>query len=193
VGQKDTETDAESAAELIHKRGYNPSAMASTLGSLSRDETRKFWSAWGKEWTEVECGNGEKALVLKNPTKAFEFYGKEWSAKFSGIVDVLQQAKAEVTGEASNKIEQLFKNLDYVNGALREMYYNHYLTFMATPCSEKAQSEKHWMDRMVGAATMSLVTFRMVLESTGTKDLDKLNEQLIKLTEKISDMMLKQS
>ena len=95
--------------EEIHKSGRNPSAMAASYASL--DETDFKQHGWFDEWVEVECQDGSKALVLKNPNKAFDIYAKEWSTKVNGLVDVANQVKVEASADINNRIVKLFDNL----------------------------------------------------------------------------------
>jgi hypothetical protein len=141
------------------------------------------------KWTVVKCRDGTKALILKNPDDAFELYAKGWNNKFDAIVDVLNETKAGGNAEINSKISKLFDNLDYVNATLREMYKNAYLTFAAMPCIEKAQEEKRAIDRIVVAACLSLISFRMIIEKN-PRDLDALNDEILKLIERITSMII---
>ena len=121
----------------------NAGAMAATLSYLQTDISSNSQS-FGllDKWTDVECGDGKKAKILKNPEDAFELYAKEWNSKFNIVLNMLKEAKVEAGGEIGNKTVQLSNSLNYVGTTLREMYKNTYLTFAATPCSEKSQEEK---------------------------------------------------
>src|SRR2546423_728010 len=96
--------------ELLRAEGMNPAANATTLSYL--DVAKSFGIL--DKWTEVECSDGTKAKILKNPTDAFDLYAKEWTAKFNVIVDMLNQVKAEGNAEVSNKVVKLFDNMNYV-------------------------------------------------------------------------------
>ncbi len=91
----------------------NPGANATTLSYL---DVGKSFGLLDK-WTEVQCLDGTKARILKNPADAFELYAKEWTTKFHVVVDILNQVKVEGDAEVSNKIVKLFDNLNYVDAA----------------------------------------------------------------------------
>lgn len=187
---KETNTAALSTAagiyDLLRAEGMNPGANATTLSYI--DAAKSFGLL--DKWTEVECSDGTKARILKNPADAFELYAKEWTTKFNVVVDILNQVKAEVNSEVSSKIVKLFDNLNYVDAALREMYKNAYLTFAATPCSESSQKEKQRMDRVIAAIGLSLVGLKVMLEANGAKSMDNLNSQVLRLIEKITDVLI---
>jgi hypothetical protein len=132
-----------------------------------------------------------KQQILKNSEDAFELYAKEWNSKFNFVLNLLKETKVEAGGEVGNKTVQLFNSLNYVGTTLREMYKNTYLTFAATPCSEKSQEEKRVMDRIIAVASMQLLTFQMMLENKDTKNLDSLNTEILKLINKITDMIVR--
>jgi hypothetical protein len=191
---KETNTAALSTAaaasgvyDLLRAEGMNPGANATTLSYL--DVPSKSFGLLDK-WTEVPCSDGTKARILKNPADAFELYAKEWTAKFNVVVDILNQVKAEGNAEVSNKIVKLFDNLNYVDATLREMYKNAYLTFAATPCSETSQKEKQRMDRVIAAIALSLVGLKVMIEANGTKNIDNLNLEVLKLIEKITNALI---
>lgn len=165
---------------------YNQGATAATLSNLSDSN---LFSVLDK-WTEVRCNDGSIARILKDPKEAFEIYAKEWSSKFNVVIDLLSQAKVEGGAEVNNKITKLFDNLNYVEATLREMYKNSYLTFASTPCSEKAQEEKRKMDRIILTASLSLMSFKIMLDAKDNQSLDDLNNEILKLVEKISVMIL---
>ena len=172
-------------SDMLYGEGMNSAAMAVSLSHL--DTSRGLLD----DWKEVKCNDGTKALVLKRPEDAFELYAKEWTSKFSTLVDLLNHAKAQGNSEVNNKIVKLFDNLNYVNAALREMYKSAYLTFAATPCSEKAQDEKRAMDRIIVATSLTLVAFKLRVESSNaTTNLDSLNDEIMKLIEKITTMIV---
>jgi hypothetical protein len=190
---KETNTQALSTAvagssvyDLLRAEGMNPGANATTLSYL---DTAKSFGLLDK-WTEVECSDGTKARILKNPADSFELYAREWTTKFNVVVDILNQVKAEGNAEVSNKIVKLFDNLNYVDATLREMYKNAYLTFAATPCSESSQKEKQRMDRVIAAIALSLVGLKVMIEANGTKNIDNLNSEVLKLIEKITNALI---
>lgn len=82
---------------------------------------------------------------------------KEWSNRFNVVLDLLNQIKVQANDDLNNKIVKLFDNLGNVETTIREMYKNAYLTFAAAPCKEKAQEEKRAMDRIIVAASLSLL------------------------------------
>jgi hypothetical protein len=171
--------------DMLYGKGMNSQAMAMSLSHL--DMSRGFLD----DWKEVKCNDDTKALVLKHPEDAFELYAKEWSSKFSVLIDLLNQAKVEGNSEVNNKIVKLFDNLNYVDAALREMYKSAYLTFAAAPCSEKAQDEKRAMDRIIVATSLTLVALKLRIESgDGANNLDTLNSEIMKLIEKITTMIM---
>jgi hypothetical protein len=172
--------------ELLRAEGMNPGANATTLSYL---DVGKSFGLLDK-WTEVECLDGTKARILKDPGDAFELYAKEWTTKFNVVVEILNQVKAEGNAEVSNKIVKLFDNLNYVDATVREMYKNAYLTFAATPCSENSQKEKQRMDRVIAAIALSLVGLKVMIEANGTKNIDNLNSEVLKLIEKITNALI---
>ena len=91
--------------EEIYKSGRNPSAMADSISYM--DETTFQKCGLFDEWTEVKCQDGLKALVLKNPSKAFDIYAKEWSSKFNGLVDVANQVKIDASSEVNYKSSKI--------------------------------------------------------------------------------------
>jgi hypothetical protein len=175
------------AGSLLYAKGMNPGAMAATLSYLDISQSYGLLD----KWTEVKCEDGTKARILKNPEDAFEIYAKEWSTKFNVVLNLLEKAKVEAGGEIGNKIVQLSNSLNYVGTTLREMYKNAYLTFAATPCSEKSQEEKRAMDRIIAVASMHLLTFQMMLENKDPKNLDSLNTEILKLIDKITVMIIR--
>jgi len=180
--------------EEIYKSGRNPSAMAASFSYIDEKAFQKF--GLFDEWTEVKCQDGSKALILKNPSKAFDIYAKEWSSKFNGLVDVANQVKIDASGEVNSKIVKLFDNLGSIEALLREMYKNSYLTFAASPCSERAQNAKSKMDNILIAIGASLLVIKLNLEN-GSKDpasisanIDKVNTEVMNLISKIGDLVL---
>jgi len=173
----------------LHKGEYNSAAMAVTLSYLNREssEVGSETRGWFDDWTDVICADGTKARVLKEPGKAFELYATEWNSKFKLIADLLDQHKVSADVGFSSKIVSLFNNLDYIQATLREMYKNAYLTFAATPCNEKAQEEKRRMDRIISAASLHLVSLKVVME--GTEDHNELATQFIKVIDRIIDLI----
>jgi hypothetical protein len=69
------------------------------------------------------------------------------------------------------------------------MYKNAYLTFAATPCNEKAQEEKRKMDRIISAASLHLVSLKIVIE--GVKDHNEMHNQFLKVIDRIIDLITK--
>jgi hypothetical protein len=184
------------AGSLLHAKGMNASAQAATLSYL---DTSQSFGAFDK-WTEVKCEDGTKARILKNPEDAFELYAKEWSNKLNVVVDLLNQAKVQGSDDLNSKIVKLFDNLGNVEATLREMYKNAYLTFAATPCKEKAQEEKRAMDRIIVAASLSLLSFKTMIENkgvqgvsatTGSTNVDSIYNETLKLIDKITSMIIR--
>jgi len=173
----------------LHKSEYNSAALAVTLSHLKDElpESASQTRGWFDDWTDVECTDGTKARVLKEPEKAFELYATEWTAKFKLITDLLERHKVNVDTEFSNNIVSLFNNLDYVQATLREMYKNAYLTFAATPCNEKAQEEKRRMDRIISAASLHLVSLKIMIEVT--KEHSEMASQFMKVIDRIIDLI----
>lgn len=174
-------------SSILHRNGMNPGAMAATLSNL--DVSQSFGLT--DKWTEVKCQDGTKARILKNPDDAFEIYAKDWNTKFSVIIDLLNQAKAEGNSEVNSKIVKLFDNLSYVESTLREMYKNSYLTFAATPCNEKSQEEKRAIDRIIVAASLSLIGLKTMAEKTNATNLDNINYEILKIIDKITNMIIR--
>jgi hypothetical protein len=163
----------------------NRGAAAATLSYL--DDVRLL--GIGDKWKEISCPDGSKALVLKNPADAFQLYAKEWTGKFGVVVDTLNQLKVGADAEVKNKIVKLFDNLNYVNAALQEMYKNSYLTFASTPCSEPAQEEKRRMDNVLAVIGLSLISVKLILENSDGKSLDRVNEEILKLIDRVATMI----
>jgi hypothetical protein len=173
---------------VMDNKNINPAAMVTTLSYI---DTKMLGFSWpGGDWKEVDCGDGTTAQVLKNPEKAFELYGKEWNTKFNVVIDMLNKAKASADVELGNKIVKLFDNLNYVEAMLREMYKNSYLTFAATPCKEESQKEKRRMDKIITAASLLLMGLKVMIDSNGIKDIDALNDQVLKIIDKITSMII---
>lgn len=172
---------------ILDSKNVNPSAMVTTLSNM---DAKLLGVSWGSDWKQVDCGDGTTAQVLKNPEKAFEIYAKEWNTKFNVVIDLLKQAKASADTDLSNKIVKLFDNLNYVEATLREMYKNSYLTFAATPCKEESQKEKRKMDRIITAAGLLLMGLKVMIDSNGIKDIDALNDQVLKIIDKITNMII---
>lgn len=175
-------------AEMLSNKLFDMGAIKASANSFGTSSSGL--NLFGDEWKDVECENGKKARILKEPTKAFEIYGKEWSIKVKALTNVLEQIKVNAAVDVQKKITSLFDNLTYVEASLREMYKNSYLTFAATPCEEKSQEEKRRMDRVIGASTILLTGFKMMVESTETKDFDKVILKFLEITEKIANMIL---
>ncbi|MBI3842705.1 MAG: hypothetical protein HY295_06160 [Thaumarchaeota archaeon] len=173
---------------IVGNKNINTAAMVTTLSHLDSAILGISWP--GNKWIDVPCGDGTTARVLKNPDEAFELYGKEWNTKFKVVIDLLNQAKGSADVEVGNKIVKLFDNLNYVEATLREMYKNSYLTFAATPCKEESQKEKRIMDRIITAASLLLAGLKVMIDSQGVKDLDALNNQILKIIDKITSMII---
>ena len=180
------DTSAESPAYLIlSAQDMNKGAASATLSNIGN-----YKALWiGDKWREVTCSDGTKARVLKDPADAFELYAKEWTGKFGIVLDAVNNMKISADAEAKSKIVMLFDNLNYVNAALQEMYKNTYLTFAATPCSESAQAEKRRMDRIISAIGLSLVSVKLILDNADGHNIDKVNEQVLKLVDRIISML----
>jgi hypothetical protein len=111
--------DPSDIGNLLQSTDYNRGAMATTLSYLNASKSYGLFD----KWMEVECDDGTKARILKNPNDAFQIYATEWSTKFNAVADVLNQVKVEADAEVNNKIAKLFDNLNYVEATLREMYH----------------------------------------------------------------------
>ncbi len=177
---------SDKVAVLLDNKKYNQGATAATLSNLSDSN---LFSILDK-WTEVKCNDGSIARILKDPKEAFEIYAKDWSTRFNVVVDLLNPEKVEGSAEVNSKIRNLFDDLNYVEATLRGMYKNSYLTFAATPCSQKAQEEKRKMDKVMLAASLSLVSFKIMLDAKHNQSLNDLDNEILKLIEKISTMIL---
>lgn len=196
MSSKTESTDPNEIGSPLHATGMNPSAMATTLSYL---DVAQSYGAFDK-WTEVKCEDGTKARILKNPEDAFELYAKEWSSKFSVVVDLLNQVKVQGDSDVNNKIVKLYDNLSNVEAVLRDMYKNAYLTFAATPCEEKAQEEKRAMDRIIVASSLSLLSLKIMIEGKGVQaatasgasvNLDSIYNETLKLVDKITNMIIR--
>jgi hypothetical protein len=174
--------------ELLHGNKVNPGAAATALHYLDSPKSFGIFD----DWSTVTCPDGTEARILKSPLKAFQYYAKEWTSKFSFVVDVLDKIKVGAQPEVQSKIVKIFENLNYVNGALQEMYKNAYLTFAATPCSLASQKEKQKMDRIVAAISLSLIGLKIMLEGDGADKFEKVNSELMKLIDKLTNMILLQ-
>jgi hypothetical protein len=194
---KEKLTEVRDAFSLLHASAMNPSAMAVTLSHL--DISQSFGAF--DQWIEVKCEDGTKVRILKNPEDAFELYAKEWSNRFNVVLDLLNQIKVQANDDLNNKIVKLFDNLGNVEATLREMYKNAYLTFAATPCKEKAQEEKRAMDRIIVAASLSLLSLKIRIEhhasdqpvtaSSAFLKVSSIYDETLKLINKIMTMMPK--
>jgi hypothetical protein len=71
------------------------------------------------------------------------------------------------------------------------MYKNSYLTFAATPCNEKSQEEKRAMDRIIAAASLSLIGLKTMAESVNANDLDNINNEALKIIDRITSMIIR--
>lgn len=171
--------------QILGVEGMNIGAAAATLSYIGDFRTLGLLD----KWREVTCPDGSKARVLKDPANAFELYAKEWTGKFSIIMDTLNQIKINADSEVKSKIVKLFDNLNYVNAALQEMYKNSYLTFAATPCSESAQQEKRRMDRIIAAVGLSLVSIKLILENSSGDNIEKINQEILKLIDRLVTML----
>ncbi|MFZ0513392.1 MAG: hypothetical protein WAM14_17430 [Candidatus Nitrosopolaris sp.] len=61
------------------------------------------------------------------------------------------------------------------------MYKNAYLTFAATPCKEKAQDEKRAMDRIIVAASPSLLSLKTMIEAHASDQPMTANSAFLKV------------
>ena len=171
--------------KLMGRADVNRRALSATLYGISLPF---LTTLWGK-FTSVSCKDGSTAFILKNPQEAFEIYGKEWKAKLKIAADVLNKIKAEGDLEFSNKIVTIFENLNYVEATLREMYKNSYLTFVGNPCSKDNQEAKRKADKIIAAASLFLLTIKILAETQ--KNLEAVNDEIIKMLNKLIDLILK--
>jgi len=180
--------------EEIHKSGRNPGAMATAYAYLDEKAFQQF--GMFDDWVEVKCQDGSKALVLKNPNKAFDIYAKEWTTKVNGLVDVANQVKVDGGADINNKIVKLFDNLGSIEAMLREMYKNAYLTFAGSPCNEKAQDSKIKMDKILVVIGTSILLCKLNLENSSkdpaslSASVEKINTDVINLIGRIGDLVL---
>ena len=174
---------------LLHEGNTNAGVLATSLHYLS--DYKKTLGFWDK-WVEVKCPDGTTARILKDPVDAFKYYAKEWTTKFEFVLNLLNEDKLTMKPEIQNKIVKIFENLNYVNGAIQEMYKNTYLTFAANPCLLSSQKEKQRMDRIVAAISLSLIGLKVMLEGGEADKYEKVNQQLLKLIDKFTEMILSQ-
>lgn len=174
---------------LLHKGKTNPGVSATTLHYLS-DYKRTF--GFLDKWVECKCPDGTTGRILKDPSDAFKYYANEWTTKFDFVLKLLKEDQLEVKPEIQNKIVKIFENLNYVNGAIQEMYKNTYLTFAANPCLLSSQKEKQKMDRIIAAISLSLIGLKVMLEGGEADKYEKVNQQLLKLIDKLAEMILSQ-
>ncbi len=73
---------------------------------------------------------------------------------------------------------------------LREMLQERILDFCCQLMSESSQREKQRMDRVIAAIGLSLVALKVMLEANGAKSMDNLNSQVLRLIEKITDVLI---
>jgi hypothetical protein len=171
--------------DILREGGMNKGATAATLSYIGDIRLLGLLD----KWTEVTCADGSKARILKDPADAFELYAKEWTAKFTLVIDLLNKIKTEGDITVNNKVVKLFDNLNYVNAALQEMYKNSYLTFAAMPCSESAQAEKRKMDRITAAIGLSLVGIKVLLEDSDNHNIGNINSEVLKLIDRLISML----
>lgn len=171
--------------ELLAQHGMNRGAAAATLSYLGDARVLRVFD----KWKEISCPDNSKALVLKNPGDAFQLYAKEWTGKFSVVIDILKQLEVSADAEVKNKIVRLYDNLNYVNAALQEMYKNSYLTFAATPCNPSAQEEKRRMDNILAVIGLSLISVKLVLDNSDGANLDRVNQEVLKLIDRVVTML----
>lgn len=161
------------------------------LTSLSNLDITNSITGLFDEWLEVKCPDKTKALVLKNPNKAFELYAKQWTSKFGVVVDVLEQAKIDVSADVKNKVEKLFENLNYVEAILREAYKSAYLSFAGSPCSLDAQAHKHRMDKIILVASLQLGSIKLMLDTNGLKKIDELINEVLQNQKELQNAILR--
>jgi hypothetical protein len=183
--EKGSSRESSDEYRILAEEGVNRGAAAATLSYMGDVRALGLLD----KWREVTCPDGSKARVLKDPTDAFELYAKEWTTKFDVVLNTLNQLNVSAGAEVKSKIVKLFDNLNYVNAALQEMYKNSYLTFASTPCSESAQQEKRRMDRIIAAVGLSLVSIKLILDNSEGSNLDRINDEIIKLIDRVVTML----
>lgn len=178
---------------LLEKPEFNKPALAATTRGLLNIQI-----IWDRDkFKEVQCASGEKVMILKDPLKAFEIYGEEYTKKVNFLIDVLNKLKIGDDVEVSKKTDIIFKSLDNISYMLNEMYKNSYLTFISNPCDEEFQKYKLRADNIRDAAIFYLVYIQLLLSSLIGKDpeeikvgLDKVIEKMFEICEKIIDKIL---
>ena len=100
---------------LMSRRDVNKSALVTTLDGINLIVWDELWD----KYTTVNCQDGSKAFILKDPLKAFEIYGREWDSKLKIVLEVFNKLKAEGEIELKKKIEKIFENLNYIEATLR--------------------------------------------------------------------------
>ena len=68
------------------------------------------------------------------------------------------------------------------------MYKNAYLTFVGNPCSKQNQDAKIKADRIIAAASLFLVTIKIIAETQ--KNLNSINEEIMKMINRLIDIIL---
>jgi hypothetical protein len=185
------EDDNKDFNTLMEKPEFNKLALAATIRGISN-----FQLVLDK-FKQVQCPSGEKVLILKDPLKAFEIYGEEYTKKVNVLTDVLNKLKVGGDVEVSKKTDIIFKNLDNISYMLNEMYKNSYLTYISNPCDEKFQEYKLRADNIIMAAIFYLGNIQLLLSSLIGKDpeeikdgLDKVIEYMHEMSEKIINKIL---
>lgn len=173
--------------DLLHDGNVNSGVLVTTLHYLN-DANRNL--GYFDKWVNIKCPDGTTGRILKDPLDAFKYYATEWTTKFEFVLKILENDQVTVKPEVQNKVVKIFENLNYVNGAIQEMYKNTYLTFAATPCLLSSQKEKQKMDRIVAAISLSLIGLKVMLEGGEADKYEKVNEQLLKLIDKLTEMIL---
>jgi hypothetical protein len=174
---------------ILGNKLMNSGATLATISNLDKEQLDTLLQVKDK-WVEISCSDGSKAFILRNFGDAFEIYGNEWNTTFGNVTDHLNQLKSNADSESSNKLDRILNNLNDIHTALMKAYNSAYLTFAAKPCDNESQDVKHRMDRTIVTASLLLLGIKASLDPKDVKNLDEINNRVLKLIDKITDSLI---
>jgi methyl-accepting chemotaxis protein len=84
----------------------------------------------------VRCPDGRKLSVYRNADDAFPVIASQVDLAVKSTVDVAEELRAGVAGEASRRVQELANRIDGVSRSLRERLRAVYVVYQADPCGQ---------------------------------------------------------
>jgi hypothetical protein len=178
------EEDYKEAQKVIEKPESNKQVLAASVREFT-DLRLKFLS----EYEKIKCPDGNLVLILKDPNKAFETYGKSFKINVQAIIDFLKNLKAKPIVDVDKKIEPIFASLGSVEFTMREMFKSAYIFYTTNPCDEKFKDFLRKAYEDISNAANKLQTIKTMLDALIKMKPEEIKVELDTIIDKIKEIL----